>query len=132
MSHVTILDASVLIAAMNPADAHHRQALALIRREAITGTLIAHGLTIAESAVGAASSGRLSQLREAYDSIGIRVVPTDDDEPWRLARLRATTRLPMPDCCVLHAAQSTGGHLATFDQRLATAARDHEVPLAMA
>ena len=132
MSHVTVLDASVLIAAMNPADAHHGQALALIRREAITGTLIAHGLTIAESAVGAAAGGRLSQLRKAYDSIGIEVVPTDDDEPWRLAQLRATTRLPMPDCCVLDGAQSTGGRLATFDQRLATAARDHDVPLATA
>lgn len=132
MRRVTVLDASVLIAAIHPADAHHADAVALLRREAITGVLVAHAMTIAESAVGAASGGRLPELRTAYDRMGIGTVAADEDEPWRLAQLRAATRLPMPDCCVLDAAASTGGHLATFDRRLAAAARDHDVPLAIA
>ena len=65
MTVSTTLDASVLIALMNAGDAHHRDAVTLVRRAAIAGDLIAHPLTIAESAVGAAEHGRLQQVRDA-------------------------------------------------------------------
>lgn len=44
--------------------------------------------------------------------------------PARLAVLRAGTRLKLPDCCVLLAAEQSHGAVATFDDRLANAAGD--------
>lgn len=121
-SPAVVLDASVLIGAMQPRDAHHAAARSILRRGAAFGALLAHPLTIAESAVGAALAGDTERLRSAYAGLGIHSLPTDEDAPWRLARLRASTGLPMPDCCVLDSALEAGAALATFDQRLAHAA----------
>ncbi|HEX2416100.1 MAG TPA: hypothetical protein VHJ37_12890 [Thermoleophilaceae bacterium] len=40
----------------------------------------------------------------------------------RLAHLRVESRLRLPDCCVLLAAQEARGRVLTFDQGLARAA----------
>ena len=132
MTVSTTLDASVLIALMNAGDARHRDAVTLVRRAAIAGDLIAHPLTIAESAVGAAEHGRLQQVRDAFAGLGLATAPGDPDQPWRLAELRARTRLALPDCCVLDVALEYQGALATFDVRLAAAAHEHGVPVAVA
>jgi predicted nucleic acid-binding protein len=124
-----VLDASVLIAAMNPSDAHHGAATSLLRRGAIQEGLLAHPITVAESAVGAAEQGRLQQLQHAYAALALEVTVPDADEPWRLAQRRATTRLPLPDCCVLDAAIRSGASLSTFDSRLASVARSAGVPV---
>jgi len=58
---------------------------------------------------------------------GITLAGRDDDEPLRLAELRAMTRLKLPDCCVLDAARTNEAKLATFDRPLATAARRLDV-----
>lgn len=130
MTRPIALDASVLIAAMNPGDSHHRRALTLLRKGAIAGGLIAHTITIAESAAGAAAHGSLDVLRAAYTALGIGSADSDPDEPWRLAQLRASTRLPLPDCCVIDLAQQADADLATFDKRLALAASGQGVGLA--
>ena len=132
MTTVTTLDASVLIALMNPHDAHHGDAVGVVRRAAITGELVAHPMTIAESAVGAADYGKLQEMRRAFVRLGLAAAPSDGEEPWRLAELRASTRLPLPDCCVLDVALETHGTLATFDTRLAAVARARGVTLAFA
>ncbi len=124
-----VLDASVLIAAMNPSDAHHGAATSLLRRGAIREGLLAHPITVAESAVGAAQHGRLQQLQDAYAALALEVTVPDADEPWRLAECRSRTRLPLPDCCVLDAAIRSGASLSTFDSRLAAAARSADVPV---
>jgi predicted nucleic acid-binding protein len=54
----------------------------------------------------------------------VSTVPLTEDSPGRLANLRATTRLRIPDCCVLLAAESAGATIATLDNRLAEAASD--------
>ena len=131
MTASTTLDASVLITLMNAGEAHHRDAVTLVRRAAIAGALIAHPITIAESAVGAAEHGRLQQVRDAFAGLGLAMAPGDPDQAWRLADLRASTRLPLPDCCVLDAALESQGALATFDIRLAAAAHEHGVPVAL-
>ncbi len=58
---------------------------------------------------------------------GIQITPHDQDEPLRLAELRAKTGLKLPDCCVLDAAISNSASLATFDQTLAAAAVRHGI-----
>ena len=127
-----VLDASVLIALMSPGDAHYAAAVAMVRRGAIAGALLAHPMTVAESAVGAAEHGRLEQVRRAFDGLGLATAESDDEQPWRLAALRAETRLALPDSCVLDLAMVSGGDLATFDTRLAVAARRRGVTLAAA
>lgn len=130
MTSAMVLDAGVLIALMNPGDAHYADAVAVVRRGAVAGALVAHAMTVAESAVGAAEHGLLEQVRRAFDGLGLATAESDDEQPWRLAALRAETRLPLPDCCVLDVAIESGGDLATFDTRLAAAARRHGVALA--
>lgn len=59
----------------------------------------------------------------ALAQLGIDGVGLNADAPVRLAGLRASTRLKMPDCCVLLAAEQVNGQVATFDASLAAAAR---------
>jgi predicted nucleic acid-binding protein len=120
------LDASVLIAHLNPADTHHQVATALL----VTGTprqMLVHALTLAEVLVGGVRIGRAASMRDDLYAAGISLAPHDEAEPLRLAELRATTGLKLPDCCVLAVALQHHATLATFDDALATAARRHHV-----
>jgi predicted nucleic acid-binding protein len=79
-------------------------------------------LTLAEVYVGPARAGKLAQAQQAIRDLEVTVVPLDD-APERLASLRSSTGLRLPDCCVLYAAQAATAELATFDDRLGSAAR---------
>lgn len=115
------LDASVLIAHLNPADAHHLDATGLLL-SAQPGSLLVHSMTLAEVLVGGARIGRGAQMQADLLATGIQITQHDRDEPLRLAELRARTGLKLPDCCVLETAISNNAAVATFDQALATAA----------
>ena len=101
-----VLDASVVIAFLDPNDAHHDAAQAVIVGElgksaesvSIFGL---HPLTIAEILVGGVRNGRAHQMLADLRSVGIVPIPSPSDEPLLLAELRTTTGLKMPDCCVL-------------------------------
>ena len=118
-----VLDASVLIAAMHPTDAHGRAAARIIRTHAGPGALVIHAVNLAEALVGAIRAGQEKRVRHAVHLLDLQICADDADAPWRWASLRATTALQMPDCCALDAAQREGAPLATFNERLATAAR---------
>lgn len=120
------LDASVLIAHLTPADAHHPAATGLLL-EAEPGSLLVHPITLAEVLVGAVRVGRASLLREDLRRAGITVAVLDEEAPLRWAELRATTRLKLPDCCVLDLALHHRASLATFHATLAAAVRDRGV-----
>ena len=62
--------------------------------------------------------------------MGIEQLPAPAEQPLTLAKLRASTSLKLPDCCVLAAAIETGATLATFDATLAKAAPEHGVAVA--
>jgi predicted nucleic acid-binding protein len=118
---VIILDASILIAHLDPKDAHHArasEAMLAVADEPLGASLV----TLAEVLVGPACVGRTDAALHALDAIGVTAVPMPMDSPVQLARLRAETRLPLPDCCVLLAAHTAGAPIATFDDRLARAA----------
>lgn len=118
-----VLDASVLIAHLDAGDAHHERATQLMLG-AVAEPLAASPLTLAEVLVGPARAGRVAAARAALDDLKIRAVPLEDDAPTQLATLRATSRLRLPDCCVLLAAQTTHAAVATFDERLADTASE--------
>jgi len=118
---VIVLDASVLIAHLDEADAHHQRATELLINTA-DEALGASPLTIAEVLVGPARAGTLDAARAALAALAVTTVTLGDEAPTRLAVLRANSRLRLPDCCVLLAAETMQAGIATFDDKLARAA----------
>ncbi|HZS94316.1 MAG TPA: PIN domain-containing protein [Chloroflexota bacterium] len=116
-----VLDASVLIAYLDGHDEHHAAAEALLAH-LIDDDLGANSLTLAEVFVAPLRDGRLRAVQEALSDLEIHELSFPIDTAVRLAQLRLTTGLKMPDCCVLLAADVTAGSVASFDQRLAQAA----------
>jgi len=120
---VIVVDASVLIAHLDATDLHHERASALLHNAA-DEALAASPITLAEVLVGPARAGMVDHGTALLHDLDVTSVPLLEDAPVGLAVLRAGTALKMPDCCVLLAAAQTHGALATFDDRLATAATE--------
>lgn len=70
---------------------------------------------------------RLDAVRDPLRDLELRELPLPADSAGKLADLRASTNLKMPDCWVLLAAQDAGARLASFDDRLADAAASREL-----
>jgi len=117
---VIVLDASVMIAVLDPLDAHFEAARQLFLAST-SQRLAAHRLTVAESLVLATRVKHGPAAASALAALGVGYFDEPDD-PLALAELRATTGLRMPDCCVLYTALREKAKLATFDARLADAA----------
>lgn len=116
------LDASVVIAHLQPRDLHHQAATDFLRGHA-DEALIIHSLSLAEVLVGSVRAGRGQELHDDLHAIGIRVADHQEGEALRLAALHVGTGLKLPDCCALDTALTSGSTLATVDERLACAAR---------
>ena len=116
-----VLDASVMIAVLDPSDAHFEPARKLFRANT-SERLTALRLTVAEALVLATRVRHGSAAAAALAAFGVGYLDEPDD-PLALAQLRASTRLRMPDFCVLAATLRERARLATFDERLAVAAR---------
>lgn len=121
-----VLDATVLIAHFDATDSRHDRAGELLLRAADQDrSLGASPITLAEVLVGPARAGRICQASVALDQLRVRPVILPQDASLRLATLQAATTLTMSDCCVLLAADQCADAIATFDDRLADAARNH-------
>ncbi len=116
-----VLDASVMIAVLDRDDAHFRAARDVFRAAA-EQRVVAHRLTMAEALVLAARTKRTAAAAAALSGLGVGRLDEPDD-PVELAELRATTGLRLPDACILLAARRDHAGLATFDRKLADAAR---------
>ena len=116
-----LLDASVLIAYLDGADAHHDAAHALIAG-LMDENLGINPVTLAEVLVGPTRAGRLDDALAVLRDLEVESLPFPSDAAVRLARLRASTTLKLPDCCVLLAAEDAGAQVASFDARLIAAA----------
>ena len=79
-----VLDASVLIAHLNPVDSHHAPATAILLA-ATPGSTIVHTVTMAEVLVGGVRVGRGAAMRDDLRAAGVDVAPYDADEALRLA-----------------------------------------------
>jgi len=118
---VIAMDASVLIAHLNPADPHHRSATEVLL-SGEPGRMLVHTITLAEVLIGGVRIGQGASMRDDLRAAGITVAPSDEDESLRLAELRAGSGLKLPDCCVLDVALRHRASLATFDTHLAAEA----------
>ena len=110
-----VVDASVLIAYLDPNDAHHAAAVEVLA--AAVPPLLVHPVTAAEVLVAAVRQGVADDVWADLVAIGVEVDDTPTD-PMQLARLRVETGCKMPDCCVLACAAGRGIGVATFDERL--------------
>lgn len=121
-----VLDASVLIAYLDSDDSHHAAAETLLM-EAVDEDIAANPLTLAEVLVAPARQGRLDLAQTALRALEVSELPFPPDTSVRLAQLRASTGLKMPDCCVLLAAEQATATIASFDDRLRQAATDRNL-----
>lgn len=124
------LDASLLISHLDPADPHHAAATRFFLAST-SESLLMHSINLAEVLVGGARTGRGIEMMHDLQALGLQVATHDDLEPLRLAELRVSTGLKMPDCCALNVAMSTDAALATFDEQLSMAAHNLGVVLAL-
>ncbi len=100
-----VLDASVVIAHLDPADAHHSRATALLLEHA-DDDLRLPASAYAETLVDPARSGLLDEAREHVDVLGLRIEPIDKAIAARAASLRARKRgLRLADALVLACGQ---------------------------
>ena len=96
-----VLDAGVVIAHLDPADAQHERATAVLLQHA-DDDLRLPASAYAETLVDPARSGRLDEVRAAIDSLGLRIEPIDKAIADRAASLSARRRaLRLPDALVL-------------------------------
>lgn len=112
-----VFDASFLIAYLDSDDAHHSLAEELLAAAA-DDEFGANSLTLAEVLVVPARDGQLEAAQTALRDLEVVELPFPADTAVRLALLRASAGLKMPDCCVLLAAADSGAAVASFDDRL--------------
>lgn len=118
---MTVVDASVLIAHLDSNDAHNQRAAQILER-VVPGGIGASPLTLAEVLVVPARAGQLDRVMSALTALKVELIPLPPDAPERLALLRASTNLKLPDCCVLLAATTSRSDIASIDERLVTEA----------
>ena len=96
-----VLDASVVIAHLDPADALHARAVTALT--AVSGDdLVMPASALAETLVAPAKRGRMADARAAIDALLIRIAPLTDTIAEGAAVLRAVHRtLRLPDALVL-------------------------------
>jgi len=111
-----VVDASVLIAYLDPNDAHHSAAVELLGDAA--PPLVVHPVTAAEVLVAPVRRGIAESVWADLVAIGVELDRSAID-PMQLAELRVSTGCKMPDCCVLAVAAVRHAPVATFDERLA-------------
>lgn len=119
-----VLDANVLISYWGGPEIHSASAFDILDSE---DDLVLHPVTLAESLVGPVRVGRDVEAANDIIRLGIDRHSPLIDEPLRVARLHAQTRLKLPDAYVLATAEHLGATLATFDRRLADVARERGV-----
>lgn len=115
-----VLDASVVIAWTEPNHVHRAAAEQVYEADV---RFRIHPVNLAEVLVGPARAGQGSVMLRHLHDLGIEPDVPGPREPVRLAQLRVETGLKMPDCCALYSAEAGAVPLATFDARLADAAR---------
>jgi predicted nucleic acid-binding protein len=122
VARVIVFDPSVLIAYLDSDDELHGDADTLLS-ESVDDDFGANSFTLAEVLVVPARAGRLEAVETALHELEMDELPFPVDTAVRLAHLRVSTGLKMPDCCVLLAAEDHHATVASFDDRLTQAAK---------
>lgn len=122
MAGVVVLDANVLIALFDSADAHHEWALQFML-DHVDAEFSLSALTWAECLVHPARSGTLDRFIELVAPLQLDIEEFTELDAVQLAQIRSDHRLRMPDAVVLHTAMRRRATIATNDAALAQAAQ---------
>lgn len=122
MGRVITLDAGVLIAMLNERDVHHAWATEFLIDSA-DAEFIMPALTYGECLVRPAQADQVNAFLANIDGLALNVIELTADGAVRVARVRAETKLRMPDAVVLSTALEHSSSLATTDARLAEVAQ---------
>jgi predicted nucleic acid-binding protein len=127
-----LLDADVLIGALDRNDRHHRRARALFTGWRDAQDILAISVVnLTEVLVApAANVSELAKAREAVAALGLRVHQPNEAIAVEAARLRQRHTISLPDAYCLATAKHTSSTLSSFDRKIVTAARREGINVA--
>jgi len=121
-----LLDANVLVGALDSSDAHHARARRLLtgwrqRQDEVTISVV----NLSEVLIApAADQARLASAREAIAALGVEVQLPNEAIGVEAARLRQRHPVSLPDAYCLATAKHTRSTLTSFDHKVLKAARN--------
>ncbi len=126
-----MLDADVLIGALDGNDAHHAHARELFTQwRADRDTCAISVVNLTEVLVApSADSSRLASAREAIAALGVRVHQPNEATGVEAARLRQRHPISLPDAYCLASAKHTGSTITSFDQKILKAAAREQIAI---
>jgi predicted nucleic acid-binding protein len=127
-----LLDANVLIGALDGNDPHHRRARALFTKWRDDQDACAVSIVNLTEVLIAPSAdvSTLAAAREAIAVLGVTVQEPNEAIGVEAARLRQRHPISVPDAYCLATAKHTGSALSSFDQKILKAAKREGVKVA--
>jgi predicted nucleic acid-binding protein len=127
-----VLDADVLIGALDGSDAHHSRARALFTAwHKQDTTCLISVINLSEVLIApAADKQRLRRAREAIAALGVAIHQPSEAIAVEAARLRCFHPISLPDAYCLATARQINASIASFDQKIIHAARAERIGLA--
>jgi predicted nucleic acid-binding protein len=124
-----VLDADILIGALDSSDAHHRQSRRLFVAWRDQGdALLVSVVNLSEVLVApAADRQRLRAAREAVAALGVTVHSPTEAIGVDASRLRSRHPISLPDGYLLATAKHTGTTAVSFDRKVMRAAKAESI-----
>jgi predicted nucleic acid-binding protein len=128
-----LIDAEVLIGALDSSDAHHAAARRLLSDWHQRQDPVAIGaVNLTEALIApAADSAQLARAREAIAALGIEIRAPNEAIAIEAARLRQRHPVSLPDAYCLATAKHTKSSVTSFDQKVLAAARSEGLTTAL-
>lgn len=120
-----LLDADVLIGALDEHDGHHAHARALFTRWHHDQDAVAiSAVNLTEVLIApSADAAQLTAARRAIGALGVTMHQPNEAIAVDAARLRQQHAVSLPDSYCLATAKHTGSTIASFDQKIVKAAQ---------
>jgi predicted nucleic acid-binding protein len=119
-----LLDADVLIGALDRSDAHHERARELFvrardRQDSLSISVVNLTEVLIAPAIDAA---RLAAAREAIAALGVAIHQPSEGIAVEAARVRCRYPISLPDAYLLATARHVGAAVGSFDRKVQQAA----------
>jgi predicted nucleic acid-binding protein len=125
-----VLDADVLIGALDSSDKHHKEARQMfVAWREQDDALLVSVVNLSEVLVApAADPRRLRAAREAVAALGVSVHLPMEAIGVEASRLRSRHPISLPDSYLLATAKHMGGTTVSFDRKVVRAAQAESIP----
>ena len=125
-----LLDADVLIGALDEHDTHHVRARTLFTQWHQDQDAVAiSAVNLTEVLIApSAHAAKLTAARRAIGALGVSVHQPTEAIAVEAARLRHRHPVSLPDSYYLATAKHTGSTIASFDQKILKAAKREGIP----